>query len=120
MFDRALSLIASGLLDDTGVEALAAQLAVSDRHLRRLFTENLGESPVTVAQTRRILFAKQLINETNLSMTDIAMAAGFASIRRFNDVMQKTYQKPPSTLRKMCVKTSDILQTPNITFGAAN
>jgi AraC family transcriptional regulator, regulatory protein of adaptative response / DNA-3-methyladenine glycosylase II len=116
VFDRALSLIASGVLDDSGVEALAAQLEVSDRHLRRLFTENLGASPVTVAQTRRILFAKQLINETNLSMTNIAMAAGFASIRRFNDVMQKTYQKPPSTLRKMCLKTSDVLQTPNITL----
>jgi AraC family transcriptional regulator, regulatory protein of adaptative response / DNA-3-methyladenine glycosylase II len=86
VFDRALSLIASGALDDSGVKALAAQLEVSDRHLRRLFTENLGASPVIVAQTRRVLFAKQLINETNLSMTDVAMAAGFASIRRFNDV----------------------------------
>jgi AraC family transcriptional regulator, regulatory protein of adaptative response / DNA-3-methyladenine glycosylase II len=110
VFGRALSLIAAGALDDYGVEVLAAQLEVSDRHLRRLFTENLGASPVVVAQTRRILFAQQLINETNLSMTDIAMAAGFASIRRFNDVMQKTYQKPPSALRKLRSSSTQVEQ----------
>jgi AraC family transcriptional regulator, regulatory protein of adaptative response / DNA-3-methyladenine glycosylase II len=116
VFDRALSAIATGALDEFGVKELAVQLKVSDRHLRRLFSENLGASPVTVAQTRRILFAKQLINETNLSMTDIAMAAGFASIRRFNDVMQKTYQKPPSALRKLRSATSDVSLSPLITL----
>jgi AraC family transcriptional regulator, regulatory protein of adaptative response / DNA-3-methyladenine glycosylase II len=64
-----LSAIATGALDEAGVKELAARLDVSDRHLRRLFAEHLGASPVTVAQTRRILFAKQLINETTLSMT---------------------------------------------------
>jgi AraC family transcriptional regulator, regulatory protein of adaptative response / DNA-3-methyladenine glycosylase II len=105
LFDRALNAIAAGALDDEGVSELAATLEVSDRHLRRLFTDRLGASPVTVAQTRRILFAKQLIDETSLSMTEVAMASGFASIRRFNDTMQKTYQKPPGELRKLTNST---------------
>lgn len=116
VFDQALSAIAAGALDDSGVTVLAAQLEVSDRHLRRLFAEHLGASPITVAQTRRILFAKQLIDETTLLMTDVAMAAGFASIRRFNDVMQKTYQKPPRALRKIQTETSTSLNTANITL----
>jgi AraC family transcriptional regulator, regulatory protein of adaptative response / DNA-3-methyladenine glycosylase II len=114
VFDRALSAIATGALDDAGVTELADRLEISDRHLRRLFNDHLGASPVTVAQTRRILFAKQLIDETTLSMTDIAMAAGFASTRRFNDAMQKTYQKPPRDLRKL--KTTIEAQLPNITL----
>jgi AraC family transcriptional regulator, regulatory protein of adaptative response / DNA-3-methyladenine glycosylase II len=114
VFDRALSAIATGALDNAGVTELANRLEISDRHLRRLFNDHLGASPVTVAQTRRILFAKQLIDETTLSMTDIAMAAGFASTRRFNDAMQKTYQKPPRDLRKL--KTTIESQLPNITL----
>jgi AraC family transcriptional regulator, regulatory protein of adaptative response / DNA-3-methyladenine glycosylase II len=100
VFDRAMSAIAAGALDDSGVQALADRFGVSDRHLRRLFSEHLGASPVAVAQTRRILFAKQLIDETSLSMTDVAMAAGFASIRRFNAAIWQTYQRPPRDLRK--------------------
>jgi AraC family transcriptional regulator of adaptative response / DNA-3-methyladenine glycosylase II len=96
---RALCLIAEGALDDGTVEKLAARLGVGDRHLRQLFAKHLGTSPVAVAQTRRLLFAKQLLDETSLSMTDIAMAAGFSSIRRFNAVVRKTYQRSPSTLR---------------------
>jgi AraC family transcriptional regulator, regulatory protein of adaptative response / DNA-3-methyladenine glycosylase II len=107
VFDRALSAIAAGAVDEAGIGELATQLGVSDRHLRRLFTDHLGASPVAVAQTRRILFAKQLIDETTLSMTDIAMAAGFASIRRFNDAIQKTYQKPPRDLRKLQAIATD-------------
>jgi AraC family transcriptional regulator, regulatory protein of adaptative response / DNA-3-methyladenine glycosylase II len=114
VFDRALNAIAIGALDESGVKELAARLEISDRHLRRLFTEHLGASPVTVAQTRRILFAKQLLDETALSMTDVAMAAGFASIRRFNDAMQKTYQKAPRDLRKFQVATTATSQIPNI------
>lgn len=100
---RALNLIAEGALDDGKVADLAEQVGVGDRHLRRLFTEHLGASPLAVAQTRRILFAKQLIDETSLSMTDVAMAAGFMSIRRFNEVMQKTYQRSPRELRRIHV-----------------
>ncbi len=113
VFHQALKAIASGALDDAGVAELADRLEISDRHLRRLFRDHLGASPVTVAQTRRILFAKQLIDETTLSMTDVAMAAGFASIRRFNDAMQKTYQKPPRDLRRLQVMT-EISKSPKI------
>jgi AraC family transcriptional regulator, regulatory protein of adaptative response / DNA-3-methyladenine glycosylase II len=112
--NRALHAIAAGALDDAGVTELASQLEISDRHLRRLFTEHLGASPVMLAQTRRILFAKQLIDETTLSMTDVAMAAGFASTRRFNDAIQKTYQKQPRDLRKL--KTVTTAKTPHLTI----
>ena len=99
---RALALIADGALDkgESGVEALAERLGVGERHLRRLFVQHLGASPVTVAQTRRVLFAKQLIHETSMPMTEIALAAGFGSIRRFNEVFLKLFQRPPSELRR--------------------
>ncbi|MBD3881982.1 DNA-3-methyladenine glycosylase 2 family protein [Phormidium tenue FACHB-886] len=97
---RALRLIADGALDTGSVEALAARLGISDRHLRQLFAKHLGTSPVAIAQTRRLQFAKQLIDETPLSMTDIAIAAGFASIRRFNDAVRQTYGRSPSELRR--------------------
>jgi len=99
---RALALITDGVLDedDAKVEALAARLGVGERHLRRLFVQHLGASPVVVAQTRRVLFAKQLIHETNLPMTEVALAAGFGSIRRFNEVFQKLFQRSPSALRR--------------------
>ena len=106
VFDRALTAISNGILDELSVKELAIELEVSERHLRRLFISQLGASPVTVAQTRRILFAKQLIDETSLSMTEIAMAAGFVSIRRFNDAIQTTYQQSPSDLRKIRSSTN--------------
>ena len=71
---RALALIADGALDQAAVDALAARLGVGERQLRRLFKQHLGASPVAVAQTRRVLFAKQLIVETTLPMTEIALA----------------------------------------------
>jgi AraC family transcriptional regulator of adaptative response / DNA-3-methyladenine glycosylase II len=97
---RALHLIAEGAMDEAGVEALAERLGVGARHLRRLFDQHVGASPVSVAQTHRILFAKALINQTRLSMTDVALAAGFGSVRRFNAVMQATYGRPPRDLRR--------------------
>ncbi|HEX4111451.1 MAG TPA: AlkA N-terminal domain-containing protein [Stellaceae bacterium] len=97
---RALVLIESGALDDGDVEALAARLGVGGRQLRRLFQEHLGASPLAVAQTRRILLAKQLIHETGLPMTEVAMAAGFGSTRRFNDTFQRLFDRPPSALRR--------------------
>jgi AraC family transcriptional regulator, regulatory protein of adaptative response / DNA-3-methyladenine glycosylase II len=71
---RALALIADGALDQAAVDALAARLGVGERQLRRLFKQHLGASPIAVAQTRRVLFAKQLIVETTLPMTEIALA----------------------------------------------
>src|SRR5579871_611135 len=98
---RALSLIAEGALDggEAGVELLAEKLGLGERQLRRLFDKHLGVPPVAVAQTRRILFAKQLIQETRLSMTEVAEASGFGSIRRFNDAFRKLYSRTPSELR---------------------
>lgn len=99
--NRGLRLIAEGALDEAGVETLAARLGVSSRHLSRLFRRHLGALPTTVAQTRRLHFAKQLISDTNLSMADVAMASGFRSIRRFNDVFREFCGRPPSELRRL-------------------
>jgi AraC family transcriptional regulator of adaptative response / DNA-3-methyladenine glycosylase II len=98
---RALALIEGGALDDNDVDALATRLGVGERHLRRLFDQHLGASPIAVAQTRRVLLAKQLIHETTLPMTQIAMAAGFGSIRRFNETFSRLFGRPPSKLRRI-------------------
>lgn len=97
---RALRLIDSGALDDNSVEQLAEKLGVGDRHLRRLFLDHLGATPIAVALNRRILFAKKLLTETTLPVSDIAFASGFGSIRRFNDAMQQVYARSPRDLRK--------------------
>jgi AraC family transcriptional regulator of adaptative response / DNA-3-methyladenine glycosylase II len=98
---RALALIAEGALDggETGVEALAERLGIGERQLRRLFDRHLGVPPISVAQTRRVLFAKQLIQETSLSMADVAQASGFGSVRRFNDAFVRLYRRSPRELR---------------------
>jgi AraC family transcriptional regulator of adaptative response / DNA-3-methyladenine glycosylase II len=99
---RALALIADGALDggEAGVEALAERLGLGGRQLRRLFKQHLGATPVAVAQTRRVLFAKQLIQDTPMSMAEIALAAGFGSIRRFNETFHELFKRPPSALRR--------------------
>jgi AraC family transcriptional regulator of adaptative response / DNA-3-methyladenine glycosylase II len=97
---RALRLIAEGALDEGGVEALAARLGIGERHLRRLFLTHLGAPPLAVAQTRRILFAKKLIDETALPMSHVALASGFSSIRRFNDAIRRGYRMSPMALRR--------------------
>lgn len=97
---RALSLIAEGGFDDeSGVGALAERLGVGERQLRRLFDKHLGAAPIVVAQTRRLLFAKQLIQDTDLSMSAISEASGFGSVRRFNDAFRKLYGRSPKELR---------------------
>lgn len=98
---RALALITDGALDGThaSVESLADRLGLGERQLRRLFQQHLGASPIAVAQTRRVLFAKQLIHETRMPMTEIALAAGFGSVRRFNETFQQLFRRPPSALR---------------------
>jgi AraC family transcriptional regulator of adaptative response / DNA-3-methyladenine glycosylase II len=97
---RALALIELGALDEGSVDALAGRLGLGERQLRRLCHEHLGASPVAVAQTRRVLLAKQLIHETLLPMTEIAFAAGFGSIRRFNEAFQALYGRAPRALRR--------------------
>src|SRR5580698_1371851 len=97
---RALALIAEGALDGEGnVDKLAERLGLGERQLRRLFLQHLGASPISVAQTRRVLFAKQLIHETRMPMTEVAMAAGFGSVRRFNETFRDLFRRPPSALR---------------------
>lgn len=99
---RALALINNGALDgdNANVEKLAGRLGLGERQLRHLFRQHLGASPIAVAQTRRVLFAKQLIHETRMPMTEIALAAGFGSLRRFNEVFQGLFHRPPSALRR--------------------
>jgi AraC family transcriptional regulator, regulatory protein of adaptative response / DNA-3-methyladenine glycosylase II len=97
---RALALIELGALDEASVEDLASRLGVGERQLRRLFHQHLGASPVAVAQTRRVLLAKQLIHESPLPMAEIAFAAGFGSIRRFNETFRALFGRPPGALRQ--------------------
>ncbi len=97
---RALGLIAEGGFDEGGADELANRLGVGARHLRRLFEQYVGASPVSVAQAHRLLFAKKLITETTLAMTEVALASGFGSVRRFNDAFQRAYGRPPSELRR--------------------
>lgn len=98
---RALRLIGDGFLDDgNGVENLADTLGMTARHLRRLFDRHAGASPTAVATTRRVQRAKALIDRTALSMSAIAFAAGFTSVRRFNAAFRAVYRRPPSSIRR--------------------
>jgi AraC family transcriptional regulator of adaptative response / DNA-3-methyladenine glycosylase II len=98
---RALRLIDEGGLDGDSVESLAGRLGIGDRHLRRLFLEQVGASPVAVAQNRRILFAKQLLTDTRLPVTAICFSSGFASVRRFNDTMLRALGRAPRDFRRL-------------------
>jgi AraC family transcriptional regulator, regulatory protein of adaptative response / DNA-3-methyladenine glycosylase II len=97
---RAMRLINEGLLDDGGVEDLADRLGLGARHLRRLFVREVGASPLAVAQTRRAHFARKLIDETRLPMVEVALAAGFASVRRFNAAIKERFGQSPTALRR--------------------
>ncbi|WP_395778217.1 DNA-3-methyladenine glycosylase 2 family protein [Aquidulcibacter sp.] len=95
---RALRLIEEGALDSGSVDQMAARLGLGERQVRRLFLKHVGASPVSVALTRRLLLAKQLLHETDLSITQIAMASGFGSIRRFNESFHQVFKTAPSFL----------------------
>ena len=114
---RGLALIAEGELDgrEGTVDGLAEKLGVGERQLRRLFQQHLGASPIAVAQTRRILFAKQLIHDTRLPMAEIALAAGFGSVRRFNETFHDLYQRPPATLRRKAPLPQDSIAVTGVT-----
>jgi AraC family transcriptional regulator of adaptative response / DNA-3-methyladenine glycosylase II len=92
--------IGAGALNGRSVAALAADLGVSERHLRRALRREIGVSPVELAQTHRLLLAKRLLAETALSVTDIAFASGFESLRRFNVTFRERYGMSPSALRR--------------------
>jgi AraC family transcriptional regulator of adaptative response / DNA-3-methyladenine glycosylase II len=104
---RALRLITEGALDRDGVEALADRLGVTARHLRRLFVQHLGATPIDVALTRRIHFAKKLLDETRLPIAQVAFAAGFGSLRRFNGEIRRTYSRTPTELRRLARRRPD-------------
>ncbi|MCP4021345.1 MAG: DNA-3-methyladenine glycosylase 2 family protein [Desulfobacteraceae bacterium] len=97
---RALKLITSTIHQDLSIKDLSLQLGMSDRHLRRLFSQHLGASPMSVIKTVRLHFALRLIRDSSLSMADTAFASGFKSIRSFNDTFKKRYGKSPLALRK--------------------
>ncbi len=97
---RALRLIADGAVDDGGVAGLASVLHVSERHLHRSLMAEVGAGPLQLAVSRRAQTARLLVEQSDLSLSDIAFAAGFSSIRQFNDVMRREFGAPPSSLRR--------------------
>jgi len=97
---RAMRLIEQGFLDRASVEDLADRLGIGPRHLLRLFLRHTGATPSEVAATRRIQAAKRLIDRTRMPLAEVAFAAGFGSVRRFNDAFRATYKRPPSSFRK--------------------
>ena len=86
--------------DGTDVETLAARVGVGARHLARLFAKHLGATPSQIAKTARVQRAKRLLGETDLLMTEIALRAGFSSLRRFNAVFAEVYRRAPSEIRR--------------------
>jgi len=103
---RALRLIGETGLEDGGMEGLAEYLGVGSRHLRRLFVKHLGATPSAVAQTRRLHFAKKLIDGTQLPMSEVALASGFGCVRRFNAAIRKTYKRTPTQIRRLARQTT--------------
>src|SRR5205823_12159618 len=105
---RALRLIERGFLDgEARVEDLADTLGMTARHLRRLFLRHAGASPTAVATTRRVQRAKALVDGTAMSMSAIAFASGFASIRRFNSAFRAVYRRSPTAVRRARARRAD-------------
>jgi AraC family transcriptional regulator of adaptative response / DNA-3-methyladenine glycosylase II len=96
---RAVQLIITGLLDDADETALAARLGLSARHLRRMFNDHLGVTPDQFARSRRAHFARRLLDDSDLTIADIAFAAGFGSLRQFNRAMREIFRSTPRELR---------------------
>jgi AraC family transcriptional regulator of adaptative response / DNA-3-methyladenine glycosylase II len=97
---RGLRLIDDGVLDDDGLAALAARLGVGPRHLARLFLRHVGATPARIARTRRVHFARELVERSSLPLTRVAFEAGFASVRRFNEAFLESFGRSPSALRR--------------------
>ena len=105
---RAMRLIADGTVDREGVAGLASRLAVSERHLHRLLLGELGAGPLAIARAQRAQSARTLIETTDLSFTDVAFAAGFESIRQFNDTVREVFALTPTALRTAGRRRADI------------
>jgi AraC family transcriptional regulator of adaptative response / DNA-3-methyladenine glycosylase II len=113
---RALRLIDEGFLDRESVERLASRLGIGARHLHRLFLQHVGAAPLAMAQTRRLHFAKRLIDETQLPIVEIAFASGFRSIRRFNSAFLQTFDRSPRDVRRDHSADSVPRQTHEVTL----
>lgn len=98
---RAMRLIRDGALDRAGVDDLAERLGIGARHLDRLFQCHIGASPLQVARTLRVQRAKRLLDQTHLPMLEVAVRAGFTSLRRFNAVFAEVYRRTPSDIRRL-------------------
>ncbi len=96
----AVARIEAGALNDGSVDALAAELGVTARHLRRALESELGVSPVELAQSRRLALAKQLLQDTALPLAEVAFASGFQSVRRFNALFRARFDRPPTAVRR--------------------
>ena len=103
---RALALIGEGWLEERSMDDLAREVCVSARHLRRLFSDKLGSSPWAVFQAHRLLLAKQLLTETTLPITQVALASGFKSLRRFNDSFRARCGTAPSAVRRQHIRAA--------------
>jgi AraC family transcriptional regulator of adaptative response / DNA-3-methyladenine glycosylase II len=104
---RALRLIADGAVDQAGVSGVAGRLAVSERHLHRVLLDEVGAGPLALARTRRAQTARLLVESTGLPVSDVAFAAGFGSIRQFNDAFREAFGCAPSALRRGEVDARD-------------
>ncbi|GEL18542.1 AlkA N-terminal domain-containing protein [Pseudonocardia asaccharolytica] len=107
---RAMRLIADGVVERDGVGGLAVRLGYSERHLNRVLTAELGAGPLALARAHRAHTARLLIETTALQMADIAFAAGFASVRQFNDTVREVYGVAPTTLRAEAGRRRDATQ----------
>ncbi|MBK7859191.1 MAG: DNA-3-methyladenine glycosylase 2 family protein [Archangiaceae bacterium] len=109
LVDHAVRRIEQGALNGASVDALAAELGVTGRHLRRAMTDGLGVSPVELAQAARLQFAKRLLQDSTLPLADLAFAAGFQSVRRFNAAFRAHYGRAPSSLKRERGASRDVV-----------
>jgi AraC family transcriptional regulator of adaptative response / DNA-3-methyladenine glycosylase II len=114
---RAMRLIADGVVERDGVGGLARRLGYSERHLNRVFTDELGAGPLAVARAQRAHTARLLVETTSLSLTDVAFAAGFGSVRQFNDTIREVFATSPSDLRAARRPTTAWNEMPATTGG---
>jgi AraC family transcriptional regulator of adaptative response / DNA-3-methyladenine glycosylase II len=106
---KAALAIEEGNLTDSSFGELAGTLGITDRHLRRAFAAEYGVSPVQYLQTCKLLLAKSLLTDTDLSVTEVAMSSGFGSIRRFNDLFKARYKLAPRNLRKLGTQHQSVI-----------
>lgn len=112
---RAMRLIGDGMVEREGVSGLARRLNYSERHLNRLLTEELGAGPLAIARANRAHTARILIETTSIPLTDVAFAAGFGSVRQFNETINEVFASSPSALRAATTSSRNPNSTPNPT-----